>query len=143
MSTQKNHYERLRDKWIARHRELQGALWEKHGDVIHDFINGTKNFAIGSISGLMLLSSPAANLLAPPQALLIEEKKLPVEKDVFLVSDLSNIVPREVRPLKQEEEDSISKILTRDFGFRITPELEDIRLNRSYGYIGAEQHLAR
>ncbi|OGH17770.1 MAG: hypothetical protein A2868_01085 [Candidatus Levybacteria bacterium RIFCSPHIGHO2_01_FULL_40_15b] len=142
MSAQKNHYERLRDKWIARHRELQEAFWAKHGDVINDFINGTKNFAIGSISGLMLLSSPVANLLAPPQTLAIEEKKLPVDKSVFLVSDLSNILPKEVQPLTQEEEDSVSKILTRDLGFRVTPELQGIKLNRSYGYIGAEQHLA-
>ena len=90
----------------------------------------------------MLLSSPAANLIGPTSALSVEEHKLPVDKNVFLVSDLSNILPKEVRPLTQEEEDSISKILTRDFGFRVTPELQGIKLNRSYGYIGAEQHLA-
>ena len=90
----------------------------------------------------MLLSSPVANLLAPPLSLSVEEKKLPVDKSVFLVSDLSNILPKEVQPLTQEEEDSVSKILTRDLGFRVTPELQGIKLNRSYGYIGAEQHLA-
>ncbi len=91
----------------------------------------------------MLLSSPVANLLAPPQTLSVEEGKLPVDKSVFLVSDLSNLLPKEVRPLTQEEEDSVSKVLTRDFGFRATPEIQGIKLNRSYGYIGAEQHLAR
>jgi len=137
------HYIKLRDKWTKRHKDLQEKLWAKHGAVISDFINGTKNFAIGSISGLMLLSSPVVNLLAPPLALSVEEKKLPVDKSVFLSSDLSNILPKEVRPLTQEEEDSISKILTRDFGLKVTAELSGIRLNRSYGYIGAEQHLAR
>ena len=143
MANNSSTYQRLRDKWIKRHRDLQEKLWAAHGDVISDFISSTKNFAIGSISGLMLLSSPVANLLAPPLSLSVEEKKLPVDKSAFLVSDISNVLPKEVRPLTQEEEDSISKILTRDFGFRVTPELQGIKLNRSYGYIGAEQHLAR
>ena len=143
MGTQKKYYESLRDKWIKRHKDLQEKLWVRHGDVVNDFINGTKNFAIGSISGLMLLSSPVANLLVPPQSFVVEEKKLPVEKNVFLVSDLLSVLPKDVRPLSAEEEDSVAKILTRDFGFRVTPELQGIKLNRSYGYIGAEQHLAR
>ncbi len=138
-----NHYQSLRDKWVKRHRDLQEKLWIRHGDVIHDFITGTKNFAIGSISGLMLLSSPAANLIGPTNAMIAEEQKLPVEKNVFLVSDLSNVLPKEIRPLTAEEEESAAKILTRDFGFKVAPELSGIRLNRSYGYIGAEQHLAR
>lgn len=143
MSAQKNHYTRLRDKWIAKHRELQEKLWTEHGDVIQDFVNNTKNFAIGSISGLMLLSSPAANLLVPSTSLAVHEEKLPVDKSVFLVSDLSNIIPKVVQPLTGEEENSVSQILTRDFGFKVASELNGIRLNRSYGHIGAEQHLAR
>lgn len=138
-----NVYKNLRDRWIQKHKDLQESFWAKHGDVIHDFINGTKNFAIGSVSGLMLLSSPVANFLAPPQSLAVQEEKLPVEKSVFLVSDLSNIIPKVVRPLTSEEESLVGKVLTRDFGFPVAPELSGIRLNRSYGYIGAEQHLAR
>lgn len=143
-------YKQLRDRWINKHRELQEALWAKHGDVIQDFINGTKNFAIGSISGLMLLSSPAAALIGPTNALTVKEEKLPidpdsigVEKNVFLISDLSSVVPREVRPLSSDEEKEVERILSRDFGFKVVPSLSGKRLNRSYGYIGAEQHLAR
>lgn len=143
MARNSSAYQQLRDKWISRHKDLQEKFWAKHGDVINDFVNGTKNFAIGSISGLMLLSSPAANLIGATNALTTEEHKLPVEKNVFLVSDFLSVLPKEVRPLTAEEEDSVAKILTRDFGFRVTPELQGIKLNRSYGYIGAEQHLAR
>ena len=139
----KGHYIRLRDKWIERHKDLQEKLWVKHGDVINDFVNSTKNFAIGSISGLMLFASPAANLLGPTNALTVKEHKLPVEKNIFLVSDLNNVLPEDVRPLTPEEEDSVTVILNRDFGLKTTAELEGIRLNRSYGYMGAEQHLAR
>lgn len=139
-----NTYQKLRDKWIKKHKDLQDAFWVRHGDTIHEFIANTRNFAVGSTSALMLLSSPAAGLLAPPHSLAVKENKLSVvDKSVFLVFDLSNIIPRDVRPLTNEEESSVSKILTRDFGFPIVPELNGIRLNRSYGYIGAEQHLAR
>ncbi|OGH16534.1 MAG: hypothetical protein A3C30_05090 [Candidatus Levybacteria bacterium RIFCSPHIGHO2_02_FULL_40_18] len=137
------HYRKLADKWIKRHRDFQEQLWASHGDAINDFINSTKNFAIGSISGLMLLSSPAANLIGPVSALTVEEQKLPVDKSAFLASDVLSVLPKEVRPLTPEEENSISQIFTRDFGFKVAHELSGIRLNRSYGYIGAEQHLAR
>lgn len=136
-------YQNLRDKWIAKHKDLQEAFWARHGDVIHEFVTNTKNFAIGSVSALMMLSGPAVNLLAPPHSLAVAETKLPVEKNVFLVADLSSIIPQDVRPLTNEEENSVSKILTRDFGFPVAAELNGIRLNRSYGLIGAEQHLVR
>lgn len=145
-------YKKLRDRWIKKHKDLQEAFWARHGDVIHDFINNTRNFAIGSVSGLMLLSSPVVGLLPPTNSLAVEEKKLPVpvdpdsigiEKNVFLIGDLANVLPQEIRTLTRAEENSISEILTRGFGFHVLPELNGIRLNRTYGYIGAEQHLAR
>ncbi len=138
-----NTYQKLRDKWIAKHKDLQEAFWARHGDTVHEFVTNTKNFAIGSVSALMMLSGPATNLLAPPHSLAAVETKLPVDKSVFLVSDLSNVIPRDVRPLTNEEESSVGTILARDFGFPVAAEFNGIRLNRSYGLIGAEQHLAR
>ncbi|HVZ67810.1 MAG TPA: hypothetical protein VG917_06155 [Patescibacteria group bacterium] len=137
-------YQKLRDKWTAKHKELQKSLWEKHGNVIDDFVTGTRNFAIGSVSALMLLSSPVLNNALPAStAITVQEEHLPVSKSVFLINDLSTILPDEVRPLTADEESSVSAVLTRDFGVPITAELDGKRLNRSYGYIGAEQHLAR
>ena len=48
-----------------------------------------------------------------------------------------------VQPLDESEEQKVSDMLSRTFGFKVTPELEGKRLNRSYGLIGAEQHLSR
>src|SRR5687767_7409656 len=96
-------YKKLADKWIAKHKELQSNLWAKHGDVINDFVNNTRNFAIGSVSAVMLLSSPVSALLAPPQSLAVIEHQLPVEKSVFLISDLNKTVPGEMRPLTEDE----------------------------------------
>lgn len=139
----KSVYHKLRDRWLQKHKDLQEAFWAKHGDSINDFIYNTKNFAVGSVSGLMLLTSPATALIAPPNSLSVQETNLPVGKNIFLVSDLSKILPDEVRPLTPQEENSVGEILNRDFGLKVAPEISGIKLNRSYGYIGAEQHLAR
>ena len=42
-----------------------------------------------------------------------------------------------------DEEKQVSDILSRHFGFTVLPEINGKRLNRTYGVIGAEQHLAR
>ncbi len=144
MGKDKHVYGKLRDKWLEKHKVLQEALWARHGDVIHEFVNSTKNFAIGSVSGLMLLTSPAVGLLPPPHVEPTSQSaKVEIDKNVFLISDLGGILPQEVRELTPDEEAKVSEILTRNFGFKVSAELEGKRLNRSYGYIGAEQHLAR
>ncbi len=135
-------YKQLRDKWIAKHKALQESLWAKHGDIIHEFVNNTRNFAIGSVSGLMLLSSPAASLLAPASSLAAQENKLPLAKNVFLISDLASVLPKEVRPLTSDEEQRTLAVLNRDFGLKTMASLSGKRLERNYGLIGAEQHLA-
>jgi hypothetical protein len=57
--------------------------------------------------------------------------------------DLSKLLPGTMRILTIEEENKAAYVLSNDFGCRVTPELDSKRLNRSYGLIGAEQHLAR
>ena len=52
-------------------------------------------------------------------------------------------MPNDVRSLTNDHENEIAKILSRTFGFSVTPELDGKRLNKSYGLIGLEQHLAR
>lgn len=135
-------YERLKNKWVERHRDLQFQFFDKHADIISEFVNNTKQFAVGSVSAIMLLSTPIAGLLpTPTHKVSAVEKK--IDSSVFLVSDLSNVLPKEVRPLTQNEEKIVEEILTRDFNFPVKSELSGKKLNRSYGYIGAEQHLMR
>lgn len=139
-----SHYSVLRDKWISKHSELQKKLWEKHGSVIQDFIDDTKQLAIGTLSGIMLVSSPVASLLPVPHVSAKEaEAPISLDKSVFLISDLSKMLPGEVRALNPDEENKIGELLSQKFNLKVLPELEGIRLNRSYGYIGAEQHLMR
>jgi len=146
-----SHYKHLSDRWRARHQNLQEKLWSKHGESLGWLANNYRKLVSGSLGGLMLLTgqisnpfpflhianaeSDSANAQNP-----ITQK---VDKKVFLISDLAKILPKDVRPLDIKEEQKISDILSRAFNAKVTPELEGKRLNRSYGFIGAEQHLAR
>ncbi|MDP3941383.1 MAG: hypothetical protein Q8Q49_03685 [bacterium] len=144
-SNYKPHYEHLKNKWQDRHKELQREILEKHGEAFHWLSHHLRNFSVGTVGALLLtINHPAVVVSSTAPASL--EKPLspdPIDKGVFLVYDLSNIVPRDVRVLAPEEEDRITQVLSNRFGIPIRAELEGKRLNRSYGYIGAEQHLAR
>jgi hypothetical protein len=78
-----------------------------------------------------------------PEAQVSKEHYKDIDKNFFLVADLINKLPREIRPLSVEEEERIAEILSARFGIRVVPMLQGKRLNRTYGLIGQEQHLSR
>lgn len=130
-------YEYLRKKWIARHRNLQDKLWEKHGAPL-------RQLAIGSLGTLMLLSSPNQQALPPTNLIVSKDDALKgFDQNVLLAQALHGLVPPDVRPLEPNEESEITEILSRNFGFKVTASVDNIRLNRNYGLIGGEQHLYR
>jgi hypothetical protein len=146
---QKHHYKRLHAKFSTRHKAAQDRLWLKHKDALGWM---GKNFSqqhltAGSLGSLMLLAPVSAAALpsVPPELPIIAdgEKIVDISNDAFLINDLRSQLPETVRPLLHEEEESIAKLLTERFGVPVAAELDGKRLNRSYGYIGAEQHLAR
>lgn len=135
-------FHQLRDKWSSRHQALQVNLWTKHKDALSWLNNNTKQLAAGSLGSLILLTQPPVYplLQAPVEPSFVAE---PIDKKVFLIADLAKILPATIQPLTTDEEKQISDVLTRNFGVPITAELNGKRLNRSYGLIGAEQHLMR
>lgn len=137
-ASQKPHYEYLRKKWMLKHRKIQDTFWEKHGDSL-------KHLAVGSLGGLMLLSSPSNNLELPLHSLTASRDDIlkGYDQNVLLAQVLSDKVPEEIRPLQSTEEKEIINILNDNFGFNVEAEMEGIRLNRNYGLIGGEQHLYR
>lgn len=139
-----SHYKHLSDRWKARNLNLQRKLWSKHKDSLEWLSNSYRQLVAGGLGGLMILTGQTANpSFSFPQINASESSIQKVNKKVFLISDLAKILPHDVRPLEDGEEQKVSEILSRTFGFRVTSELEGKRLNRSYGLIGAEQHLAR
>lgn len=136
-TSKKPHYEYLRKKWVGRHRNLQNNLWEKHGESI-------RQLAVGSLGGLMLLSSPHHQALPSPNLIVSKDDILEgFDQNVLLAETLHDKIPSDPRPLDEKEELEITEILSRNFGFRVTASLEGVRLNRNYGLIGGEQHLYR
>lgn len=135
-------YQFLRDKWTNKHKELQKQIVKKHKNSFSWLSENSKQLAVGSLSGLLLLTAPIKSPAESPIKV-ANEQALKIDNKTFLIADLATSLPSEVRPLTNEEESKIGEILTRSFGLRASAELENKRLNRSYGLIGAEQHLAR
>ncbi len=136
-------YEHLKKIWSDRHKELEKEIFEKHKESLEWLSQNSKQFAVGSLAGLFLLTSPITPKIPTTFSSASAEINKTIDKKVFLVYDLKSILPSEVRPLNQQEETNVSEVLSRTYGFRVTPELEGKRLNTSYGLIGQEQHLTR
>lgn len=136
-------YEHLKKVWSDRHKELEKEIFEKHKGSFEWLSQNSKQFAVGSLAGLFLLTSPITPKIPTSFPSASAEINKTIDKKVFLVYDLKSILPNEVRPLNQQEEANVSEVLSRTYGFRVVPELEGKRLNTSYGLIGQEQHLAR
>lgn len=91
----------------------------------------------------MLLSTPAASALSNQHLLQTGQITSDEDKNMALAALLGKDLPKEVRPLSSQEETQIGDLLTQSFGFPVKAEVDGIRLNRSYGLIGGEQHLYR
>lgn len=140
----KTHFQQLHERWTKRHQDASKNLWEKHADALDWFKDRTKHIAVGSLSGLMLLTAPHLQAMPKPNThLAAVSSTQSLDKRIFLASDLKELIPEQVRPLTVGEEEKIAGVLTRDTGIKVAAEIDGKRLNRSYGYIGAEQHLAR
>ncbi len=146
---QLSHYNLLKRQWLKRHRKAKKVLEKKHKEALSWVIENIpqkEHIASGAIGALMLSSAaaPAATALStlpilnPPEHQIVQ-----VDKKAQLLGDLSTVVPQEVRPLTPEEETKISQTLTKNFGFDVNWQIGGKRLNRSYGLMGAEQHLMR
>lgn len=144
-TSKKPQFQNLKNKWVARHRRLQNKLWDKHSEALNWLGKNVpgKQLAIGSLGGLMLLTTPASTALTNQQYLNSTHIIAQEDQNTLLAKKLKETVPAEVRPLTTAEEDQIGKILSDSFGFKVSAQLQDKRLNRSYGLIGGEQHLYR
>lgn len=127
-------YEHLRKKWTAKHKAVTENLFDKH----------LRHIALGSLAGLALLPTSGLALLNAPH-LLAEGVNIQARKDtnMLLAAQLKDKVPNEVGPLTDQENQAISGVLTKTFGFSVVPQLDGKSLNTTYGVIGAEQHLYR
>ena len=128
-------FHHLKQKWTAKHRSLQDKVWDKHGTSL-------RQLAVGSLGGLMLLASPTSAAITNQHST-GDQITQDTDNNMLLADEISKKLPQEMRSLNSQEETEIGQILSRNFGFKVSAELQNIRLNRSYGVIGGEQHLYR
>ncbi|MBP9719027.1 MAG: hypothetical protein KBD46_01025 [Candidatus Levybacteria bacterium] len=146
MASQRAHYNHLRDRWTQQHATLHGRLWEKHKEALEWLQKKSQHAAVGSLGAFMLFALPGKQEFTMPKMLsqnVSQEVGNSVDKKVFVINDLSKILPDTVEPLNESQEKQIANVMARYYGVNATAELDGKRLNRSYGYIGAEQHLMR
>lgn len=140
------HYEHLKNKWSDREQHLQKNLWQRHTDALNWLKKYASHVTTGSAASLLLFTStPSFPITVPPIHITTSPSpSFPsVDKTAFLITDLYNKLPPAVQPLTADQEERITAILSARFGFRVTAELNGVRLNQNYGYIGQEQHLPR
>lgn len=136
------HYNYLKNKWTKKHQSLHQKLITKHKDVV----DSLKHHLIG---GLMLASTPFISVAPAAGAAIQTHIEQPQKQEVEnltekkLVEILKEKLPPQVRALTPNEERAIAETLSTSFKMKVTPQLQGIRLNRSYGLIGQEQHLYR
>lgn len=94
------------------------------------FLSATPAVATATASAIQPMVVPT-----PTQQVHLTQKEL-IEK-------LKEQLPSEVRVLTNEEEQVVAQTLSSSFHMSVSPQLNGMRLNRSYGLIGQEQHLRR
>ncbi|MCL5435377.1 MAG: hypothetical protein M1405_03240 [Patescibacteria group bacterium] len=146
MSRKKNnnlHYGYLRKQWTKKHRQLQKEIFDKHKDSFEWLANNSRQLTVGTLAGIFLLTSPIIPKIQTAFSSNVAAANKTIDKGTFVIYDLKNVLPQNVRPLTQQEEKNVAEILSRDYGMNVAAELDGKRLNTTYGIIGQEQHLAR
>lgn len=129
-------FEHLRKKWTARHAETSQNLIDKHA----------RHIAATSLGSLMLLSTPGLTVATPPADLQpLDQTKISASSsnNALLASELADKLPKDVQKLTEEEDSIVINLIKKDLGIDVKAEIDNKRLNRTYGVIGGEQHLYR
>jgi len=146
---EKSHYHLLKAAWLKRHRRARRQLHRKHKETLEAVVDkfpAKDKLAHGAIGALMISSVlPSTPAIISTIADKPEEpaQEIEVDRTNELVGELKTVAGDNVRELSTEEEAKIGEILSRYFKTQISVEIDGKRLNRSYGVIGAEQHLVR
>lgn len=142
-----SHYAYLSNKWSVRHQQLQKKLWSKHKNALEWLRDSSKQMMVGSLASVVMLTHPLSGPMLAKALIHQTDKHIlksaPVNKKEELMLALALLLPNKVVPLTEEQEHNLAQVLTKNFNFPVMAELQGKRLNRNYGIIGAEQHLAR
>lgn len=150
----------LRNKLRLKNLEVRESFSQKYPDV-DKYLRGkgidlgkirehsAKIIGAGALTGTLLFAPPGNLKDLPPLSEIISSIKgistdpgsnLPQK---FLIDLLKGILPERARSLSIDEEKKLEQVFEKIIGVKAKADLEGEHLNTTYGYIGAEQHLAR
>jgi hypothetical protein len=132
----KKHYQILKKKWATRHTQSHQSLFEKH----------LRHLALGSVGGMLLLSAPSVPIPHTSQQAVSAQVSsiIPAtSRNSELSQKLQTKLPKEMRNLNKDEETEVAQIIDETLNIKVAAEIDNKRLNRTYGVIGGEQHLYR
>lgn len=103
----------------------------------------------GALTGALLVATPNMSKNLPALTKIVRnftESKgndAATPKQEKLLSSLRQILPQKISPLARTQEKTLEQVIGETVGIGTRATLEGEHLNSTYGYIGAEQHLAR
>jgi hypothetical protein len=150
----------LRNKLKLKSLEAERALFEKYPHVEKFFLDkgldlsrirehSAKIIATSALTGTLLFAPPTLINSVPAVANIVKnlsdfetnQPGVPVQET--LISSLKRILPEKVGPMVRTQEKTLEQVFKQTIGVNAKASLEGEHLNTTYGYIGAEQHLAR
>lgn len=140
----------LRNKLKLRSNEVKSTFNQKYPHVEKFFSDrgltlskirehSAKIITTSALTGTLLFS-PTAIFPSLPIATQIVKS---VPKQEIVLSALKEYLPIKVGPLNRSQEKTLEQVFSENLGVKVRANLEGEHLNTTYGYIGAEQHLAR
>lgn len=135
-----SHISRSEQKLHTHHPEAVSIL-HSHGIIPGKMRQHAARLAAsGVLAGAMLLSGPMTNQVRSSDTY---AKFTSIQREQILSQQLFSILPQSVDMLTANQEQRIANAIEQMWGIKAIAVLENERLNRSYGLIGAEQHLPR
>lgn len=101
--------------------------------------HSAKVITSGALAGTLLFAPPMTPKGIPPITQIIKTEP----DQQTLIEKINSILPQKVGPLDRSTEKSLEQVFVNTTGVNARATLEGEHLNSTYGYIGAEQHLAR
>lgn len=139
----------VRQSFSEKFPEVNKYLTERGIDLGKIREHSAKIIGAGALTGTLLFAPPGGIKNLPPIAEIISSVKN-LSKDAaedlpqkFLIDVLKGILPERARSLTTDEESKLEQVFEKVIGVKTKANLEGEHLNTTYGYIGAEQHLAR
>jgi hypothetical protein len=119
------------------------TFFEKHGITPGKIREHAARVAASvGLTGAMLFAQPLTQqVLSTPAHQIVRLTANQLRQE--LTNQLATLLPKNVTPLTAAQEDAIANEIKTVWGIDAGATLQGERLNRSYGLIGAEQHLMR